>query len=235
MKSSTPVVIAVDGYSSCGKSTFAKMIAKKLNYVYIDTGAMYRAVALYALQHGLAGTQQIRDEALVNALDDITIHFSFNQHNGAQETWLNGKNVEEAIRGLEVSAIVSKISQIREVRRKMVGLQRSIGEKDNVVMDGRDIGTVVFPHARLKIFMTADVAIRAERRFKELKAKGIEASFDEICNNIRMRDHEDENRSESPLQKASDALVLDNSHMTVEQQMEWFENTWNKIENSNDH
>ncbi|MBN2813262.1 MAG: (d)CMP kinase [Bacteroidales bacterium] len=234
MKSSTPVIIAVDGYSSCGKSTFAKRIANKLNYVYIDTGAMYRAVALYALQHGLADTRQIQNETLVKALDDITIRFRFNPTTGTQETWLNGTNVEEAIRGLEVSAIVSKISQISEVRRKMVGLQRSIGEKDNVVMDGRDIGTVVFPQARLKIFMTADVAIRAQRRYKELKTKGIEASFDDICNNIRMRDHEDETRSESPLQKASDAHVLDNSHMSVEQQMEWFENTWNNIENSND-
>lgn len=221
-------IIAVDGYSSCGKSTFARLIAKELNYVYIDSGAMYRAVALYAIENGYI-KEDIDVSKLSDSLDNIHIQFVLNPITGIQETWLNGKNVEAEIRGFEVSSVVSKISQIKAVREKMVGFQRKISQNGGVVMDGRDIGTVVFPNARLKIFMTADTMVRAMRRFKEITDKGIEAELSEIADNIRMRDHEDENRKESPLRKAADAVVLDNSNMTVEQQMEWFRLQWKKL------
>ena len=222
-------IIAVDGYSSCGKSTFARLIARELNYVYIDSGAMYRAVALYCLENNLLAGGKPLIEKLRKEMKNIIIRFRLNEHSGMQETWLNGKNVEEEIRGIEVSAVVSKISQIREVRSKMVGLQRKIGQNGGVVMDGRDIGTVVFPQAHLKIFMTAEADVRAGRRFKELLEKGMEVGLDEITANIRMRDHEDENRKESPLRKADDAVLLDNSHMTIDQQMEWFRKLWTQI------
>lgn len=222
-------IIAVDGYSSCGKSTFARLIARELNYVYIDSGAMYRAVALYCLENNLLAGGNPLIEKLRKEMKNIIIRFRLNENSGMQETWLNGKNVEEEIRGIEVSAVVSKISQIREVRSKMVGLQRKIGQNGGVVMDGRDIGTVVFPQAHLKIFMTAEADVRAGRRFKELLEKGMEVGLDEITANIRMRDHEDENRKESPLRKADDAVLLDNSHMTIDQQMEWFRKLWTQI------
>ncbi len=221
------IIIAVDGYSSCGKSTFARLIAKELYYVYIDSGAMYRTVALFCLQKGLLSDGAVEKNKLLPLLNDIHIRFKGAPDSGFQETWLNGSNVEEEIRGIEVSSIVSKVSQIKEVRSRMVNMQRDIGRNGGVVMDGRDIGTVVFPQAEIKIFMTADVEVRAERRFKELMAKGMQVTLPDIAANIRMRDYEDENRQESPLKKAEDALILDNSHMTIEQQMDWFRSVWN--------
>lgn len=235
MKINLACIIAVDGYSSCGKSTFARLIAKKLNFVYIDSGAMYRAVALYFLEHDLLSNGKPGQLRLKNALGDIHISFTLDATTGLQETWLNGRNVESDIRGIEVSAVVSRISQIKEVREKMVGLQRNIGELGGVVMDGRDIGTVVFPKAGLKIFMTADLEVRTMRRYQELIGKGMEVQLGEIRENLRMRDHEDENRIESPLRKAPDAVILDNSHMTIDQQMEWFGDLWNKIEKRHEH
>jgi len=227
MKSRRPLIIAVDGYSSCGKSTFAQLIAKELGFIYIDSGAMYRAVALYALQNGLIAKVTLKKEQLIRSLDRIEIRFRKNEKTGAQETWLNGENVEEFIRGIEVSNIVSKISQIKEVREKMVRIQRKIGEEGSVVMDGRDIGSTVFPDAVLKIFMTADPEVRARRRFKELVEKGMQVDFDDVIRNIKMRDHEDETRQVSPLRKAADAVILDNSSMTIDEQMDWFRKKWN--------
>jgi len=227
MKSRRPLIIAVDGYSSCGKSTFAQLIAKELGFIYIDSGAMYRAVALYALQNGLIAKVTLKKEQLIRSLDRIEIRFRKNEKTGAQETWLNGENVEEFIRGIEVSNIVSKISQIKEVREKMVRFQRKIGEEGSVVMDGRDIGSTVFPDAVLKIFMTADPEVRARRRFKELVEKGMQVDFDDVIRNIKMRDHEDETRQVSPLRKAADAVILDNSSMTIDEQMDWFRKKWN--------
>jgi len=221
-------IIAVDGYSSCGKSTFARLIANELGFVYIDSGAMYRAVAQYCLENDMLSGDTVNREKLRQSLEKINIRFVFNEKTRVQETWLNNSNVESEIRGIRVSSVVSAISQIPEVREKMVALQRTIGENGKVVMDGRDIGTVVFPNARLKIFMTADATVRAKRRYDELMQKGVMVELQEIADNIRMRDHKDENRSESPLLKAWDALVLDNSKMTVDQQMQWFRERWNE-------
>jgi cytidylate kinase len=229
MQSDQSFIIAIDGYSSCGKSTFARLIARELNAVYIDSGAMYRAVALYSLNSNFITKGSPDPEKLSQALSNVHIQFKLNSDTGIQETWLNNRNVEEEIRGIEVSAVVSKISQIREVREKMVGLQRKIGSIGGVVMDGRDIGSVVFPNARLKIFMTADPNIRAQRRYKELIAKGVKVSINDVLTNILMRDHEDENRKESPLLRAPDAVLLDNSNMTMDQQMNWFRNCWNNL------
>jgi CMP/dCMP kinase len=231
MKPHQHYVIAVDGYSSCGKSTFARMIAKELNFIYIDSGAMYRAVALFCLEQHMFVNHEVIPELLNASLHRITIEFRANSE-GMQETWLNGKSVEEEIRGIPVSSVVSKISQIKEVRQKMVNLQREISRGVSVVMDGRDIGSTVFPQATLKIFMTADVQIRAIRRYNELSVKGIDVSLQEVIENIRMRDHEDETRVESPLRKAEDAVILDNSHMTLSEQMEWFRQTWSLKSNT---
>lgn len=215
-------IIAVDGYSSSGKSTFAKTIAARLGFIYIDSGAMYRAVALYFLENNLT------EEKLSHHLEEIDIGFSVDKATGKQYTMLNGSNVEDAIRGVEVSGIVSRISRIKEVREKLVRMQREFGANGGVVMDGRDIGTVVFPDAGMKIFMNASPEVRAKRRYDELIAKDIKVSYDEILSNIRMRDHEDESREESPLRKADDALVLDNSNMTMDEQMKWFMKHWEK-------
>jgi CMP/dCMP kinase len=231
MGSENKYIIAVDGYSSCGKSTFARLIARELNYIYIDSGAMYRAVALYGLQHNIVNENGIDQERLTLDLDKININFRWNAGSGLQETWLNGRNVEKEIRGIEVSNVVSKISQIRAVRDKMVLQQRNIGNSGGVVMDGRDIGSTVFPDAVMKIFMTADPKVRAQRRLDELVKKGVVTDLEEIVQNIRMRDFEDETRQESPLRKASDAMILDNSNMTVEQQMEWFRKKWHAMIN----
>ena len=220
-KPGNKIVIAIDGYSSCGKSTFAKMIAGELGYIYIDSGAMYRAVALYCLRNGIIHEDKVEIAELKNVLNKINISFDLNSSAKKYETHLNGKNVEEDIRSVKVSEIVSIISRIPEVRKKMVDLQQKIGEKKGIVMDGRDIGTVVFPDAELKIFMTADEQIRAKRRYDELKAKGLGVDFSEILQNIRERDVLDVNRDISPLKKAEDAMVLDNSYMTPEQQLEW--------------
>jgi cytidylate kinase len=233
MQQSDQTIIAIDGYSSCGKSTFARLIARDLNYVYIDSGAMYRAVALYCIENGILSDAMVNIPRLQQALPEIIIRFSINETNGMQETWLNGVNIEEKIRGIEVSSVVSSISQIGDVRTKMVSMQRKIGEHGRVVMDGRDIGTVVFPNAMLKIFMTADPDIRAKRRYDELTQKGVTVQLDEIAENIRMRDREDENRPVSPLRRANDALVLDNSYMTIAEQMEWFRIKWDALHGKN--
>ncbi len=215
------LIIAIDGYSSCGKSTFAKTIARKLNYTYIDTGAMYRAVTLYCLRKGYVGKGSVDLDSILADLDDIHICFKYNSDILEYETYLNSENVEREIRSIEVSNHVSKVSQIYEIRTRMVELQRQMGALKGVVMDGRDIGTVVFPDADIKIFMTASTDIRAKRRYDELKARNVSVEFDEIRKNIIARDIADENRDISPLRRADDAILLDNSRMTVNEQMEW--------------
>jgi cytidylate kinase len=215
------LIIAIDGYSSCGKSTFARTIAKDLNYIFIDSGAMYRAVTLYCMRREFIGNGKLNIEGIIRELKDIHIEFVYNPDIVEYETFLNSENVEKEIRGIEVSAYVSRISQIQEVRSRMVELQRQIGVFKGIVMDGRDIGTVVFPDADLKIFMTASVEIRAKRRYDELINKGVNVDFEEIRKNIIARDITDENRDISPLRRADDAIVLDNSRMTVEEQMVW--------------
>ncbi len=214
------ITIAIDGFSSCGKSTLAKQLAKKLGYSYIDSGAMYRAVALWCLENNSIPNGVPDKEKLVANLDNIHIEFRFHPELQASHTYLNGRNVEKEIRGMAVSEVVSKISSIKEVRQKMIALQRKFGEQKGVVMDGRDIGSVVFPNAELKLFMTAQPEIRAQRRYDELKAKGTEVSLEEIKENLRLRDYEDTTRAENPLIKAADAVVLDNSHLSPEQQFE---------------
>jgi CMP/dCMP kinase len=215
------LIIAIDGYSSCGKSTFAKAIAKELNYIYIDSGAMYRAVTLYFMRKGFTGKGELKMSNIHEEIKNIHICFVYNPDILEYETFLNSENVEREIRGVEVSSHVSRISQIPEVRSRMVEQQRQIGVFKGIVMDGRDIGTVVFPDADLKIFMTASVDIRSKRRFDELRGKGVEVEFEEIRRNIIARDIADENRDISPLRRAEDAILLDNSRMTVAQQMEW--------------
>jgi cytidylate kinase len=217
------LIIAVDGCSSCGKSTFAKAIAEKLGYVYIDTGAMYRAVALYALQNKLVEKNEINTPALIAGLDAIHIGFRRNKATQQNEVLLNGQPMEDKIRTIEVSEKVSEVSAIKEVRRKLVSLQQEMGKSKAIVMDGRDIGTVVFPNADIKIFMTARMDVRVQRRYDELLRKGIPASRDEIGQNIAKRDYIDQHRAEDPLKQADDAIVLDNSDITLEQQMAWFE------------
>ncbi len=215
------IVIAIDGFSSCGKSTFAKAIAKRMGYIFIDTGAMYRAVTLYALEHGAIRSGIVHEEEVVRLLDEITITFRFNPERGASDIYVNGAFVEGKIRTIEVSNCVSAVSAIAEVRQKLVAMQQEMGRKRGVVMDGRDIGTVVFPDAELKIFMTADPRVRAQRRYDELTAKGDSVSLEEIEQNVRDRDYQDMHRAISPLRQADDAVVLDNSTMTVEEQMAW--------------
>ncbi len=219
--SSPSLIIAVDGYSSCGKSTFAKAIARWLGYTYIDSGAMYRAVTLYAMENGIIGEKGLDRKKLIAALPEIRISFEQDPATGSSVTLLNGRNVEEKIRSLEVSQWVSEVSRIREVREHLVQQQRRLAGHGGVVMDGRDIGTVVFPDADIKIFMTARPEVRAQRRYKELKEKGVEITFEEVLENVRERDRIDSGREVSPLKKADDALVLDNSDMSVEEQMEW--------------
>lgn len=214
-------MIAIDGFSSCGKSTFAKMIAARLGYIFIDTGAMYRAVTLYALENG-AIVNGIVDEQLIRTLlDRIVINFRFNPQRGASDIYVDGEWVEGKIRTIEVSNFVSAVSQIPEVRTKLVAMQQEMGREKGVVMDGRDIGTVVFPDAELKLFMTADPRIRALRRYEELREKGDSVSLEEIEQNIIDRDRADQSRAISPLRQAEDAVVLDNSYMSLEEQMEW--------------
>jgi cytidylate kinase len=215
------LIIAIDGYSSCGKSTFAKSVAKDLNYIFIDSGAMYRAVTLYCMRHKYINGADVNVPAIVSEVNNIFIDFIYNPDISEYETFLNSENVEKEIRSMEVSAHVSRISQIHEVRARLVELQREIGVQKGIVMDGRDIGTVVFPDADIKIFMTASVDIRAKRRFDELKAGGISVDYEEIKRNIIARDIADENRDISPLRRADDAIILDNSRMTVDEQMVW--------------
>lgn len=215
------ITIAIDGYSSSGKSTMAKQLAKEIGYVYVDSGAMYRATTLYALRHGMADgtTKNVDVETLVKALPDIHISFAL-QADGTQHTLLNGVDVEREIRGMEVSGMVSPVSVIPEVRRYLVGLQQEYGREKGIVMDGRDIGTTVFPDAEMKVFVNASPEVRARRRFDELAEKGTPADYEEVLANIRERDHIDTTRKESPLRKAVDAFVLDNDRLSREQQMQ---------------
>ncbi len=214
--------IAIDGYSSCGKSTIAKAIARELNYVYIDSGAMYRAMTLFALQNGfITNDGKVNDQGLIQALDVVMINFRYNTETYRYETFLNGKNVDREIRTLQVSNSVSPISAIKEVRHKLVKMQKRMAESKGVVMDGRDIGTVVLPEAELKLFMTADPEIRAKRRFDELQAMGVETSFDDVLRNINQRDKIDTTREHDPLLQAADAIVVDNSHLTLDEQFQF--------------
>lgn len=215
------ITIAIDGHSSCGKSTMAKDLARELNYIYIDTGAMYRAVTLYALEKGLISEQGIDEAILQREMEHVMITFVMNPETGRPDTYLNGKYVEDKIRSMEVSKHVSQVAALGFVREAMVDLQRLMGEAKGVIMDGRDIGTVVFPDAELKVFVTASAEIRAQRRYDELKAKGEACDYDEILQNVLERDRLDSTREISPLRKADDAIVLDNSHMTIEEQKEW--------------
>jgi cytidylate kinase len=215
------LIIAIDGYSSCGKSTFARLIAKDLNYIFIDSGAMYRAVTLYCMRNNYITPEGLNTAAIISKIREIHIDFIYNPDLNEYETFLNSENVEREIRNMDVTAHVSRISQIPEVRERMVELQRQIGVSKGIVMDGRDIGTVVFPDADIKIFMTASTDIRAKRRYDELKEKGININFEEIKKSIIARDIADENRDISPLRRADDAIILDNSRMTVGEQMLW--------------
>lgn len=226
---SKKIVIAIDGFSSCGKSTFAKAIAAKLGYIFIDTGAMYRAVTLYALEHGAIVEGEVDAARVEELLPQIEISFRFNEERGASDIYINGVYAEERIRTIEVSNCVSKVSSIGVVRKKLVAMQQQMGRERGVVMDGRDIGTVVFPDAELKIFMTADPQVRAERRYKELTAKGDNVTLEEIVENVISRDKADMTRAISPLRRADDALELDNSYMSVEEQMSWFMERYNEI------
>lgn len=223
--------IAIDGYSSCGKSTMAKSLAKKLHYVYIDSGAMYRAVTLYAIRKGFIFNSNLISTDLIKALPNIHIHFE--RRNGQMFTYLNDENVEEEIRTMEVSRQVSNVSTIREVRELLHLLQQKMSSRKGVVMDGRDIGTVVLPHAELKIFMLADIAVRTQRRFEELRAKGHDLSLEEVAENLSERDYKDTNRTENPLIQADDARILDNTNLNPEEQLalaeEWVEESVNAL------
>ena len=223
------IVIAIDGFSSCGKSTFAKAIAARLGYIFIDTGALYRAVTLYALEQGAIAEGKVDEAAVVALLPEVNISFKFNAERGASDIYVNGEYAEGKIRTIEVSNCVSSVSSIREVREKLVAMQQQMGRERGVVMDGRDIGTVVFPDAELKIFMTADAQVRAERRYAELTAKGDSVTMAEILENVISRDKADMERAISPLRQAEDAVVLDNSHMSVEEQMAWFMERYEQI------
>lgn len=215
------IVIAIDGHSSSGKSTMAKDLAREIGYIYIDTGAMYRAVTLYALQHHYIQGNVIDEEALKADMDKIDISFQYNAETGRPDTFLNGKKVEKEIRTMEVSDKVSPIAALGFVRRAMVAKQQEIGKAKGVVMDGRDIGTVVFPDAELKLFVTALPEVRARRRWEELQAKGESVSYEEVLANVKKRDYIDSTRAESPLRQAPDAIVLDNSDMTIAEQKQW--------------
>ena len=233
MKNQTQkIVIAIDGFSSCGKSTFAKANAARLGYIFIDTGAMYRAVTLYALEQGAILDGKVDEAAVVALLPEVNISFRFNAERGASDVYVNGELAEGKIRSIEVSNCVSSVSSIREVREKLVAMQQQMGRERGVVMDGRDIGTVVFPDAELKIFMTAEPKVRAERRYAELTAKGDKVTMKEILENVISRDKADMERAISPLRQAEDAVVLDNSYMTVEEQMAWFMERYEKIVNA---
>ncbi len=215
------IIVAVDGFSSCGKSTMARDLARAVGYAYIDTGAMYRAVTLYAIRQGFFQGDTLDETALQEAMDDVEISFRPNPETGVSETFLNGEPVETEIRGMEVSNRVSRIAALGFVRRSLVSKQQEMGEAKGIVMDGRDIGTVVFPQAELKIFVTASAEIRAQRRVKEMSEKGQSVSFDEVLKNVQERDRLDMTRAESPLRKADDAIELDNTYMTIAEQQAW--------------
>lgn len=214
------ITIAIDGFSSTGKSTLAKQLAQHLGYVYVDTGAMYRAVTYDAMQHKCIAADYLNKEGLLDRLPNVKLHFEFNTELGFAEMFLNGVNVEKEIRTLEVSSFVSKIAEVSEVRAKLVEQQQEMGKEKGIVMDGRDIGTVVFPHAELKIFMTASSETRAQRRFDELQAKGDTVSYEEVLKNVQERDYIDTHRDDSPLVKAEDAVEIDNSYLTREEQFQ---------------
>lgn len=226
------ITIAIDGFSSCGKSTMAKDLAKEIGYIYIDSGAMYRAVTLYCLENSLFNSDgSVNSEELEKHINDISVSFCLNEATLKPETFLNGVNVESKIRTMEVSSRVSLVAALGFVREALVKLQQEMGKSKGIVMDGRDIGTVVFPDAELKIFVTASAEIRAKRRYDELMAKGQEVSFEEILKNVEERDRIDQTRDVSPLRKADDAIVLDNSNMTVEEQKAWLINEYQKAAN----
>lgn len=218
------IIVAIDGFSSCGKSTMAKDLAKSVGYAYVDSGAMYRSVTLYCQRNGLIQDGVVDEAALQSQIGNIHIEFKFNEEKQRNETYLNGDNVEDEIRTLAVSNQVSIVSSIGFVRRAMVAIQQSYSKNRGIVMDGRDIGTVVFPDAELKIFLTASPEIRAQRRYDELKQKGMEEPFEDILENVKKRDYLDQTRAESPLRKAEDAVELDNGQMTIEEQREWLLN-----------
>ena len=216
------ITIAIDGHSSCGKSTMAKDLARRVGYIYVDTGAMYRCVTLYALRHGMFRDDgSIKTDELEASMKDIVISFRLNEETGRPDAYLNGECVEREIRSLEVSNHVSPIAALAFVRQDMVAQQQQMGQGGGVVMDGRDIGTVVFPNAELKIFVTASAEVRAQRRYDELMQKGMPADYDEILKNVQERDYIDSHREVSPLRQAPDALLLDNSNMTIDEQNEW--------------
>lgn len=223
------ITIAIDGFSSCGKSTMAKDLAREVGYIYVDTGAMYRAVTLFAMRNDVFDAEGNIDETRLKALlPDVKLTFQLNDETKLPEVCLNGENVERYIRTLEVSQHVSPIAALPFVREKLVEQQQAMGNEKGIVMDGRDIGTVVFPNAELKIFVTASAEIRAQRRFKELEAKGMPANFDEILQNVEQRDYIDTHRETSPLRQADDALVLDNSHLTIAEQKVWLMEKFNE-------
>lgn len=224
------IVIAIDGHSSCGKSTMAKQLAKRIGYIYVDTGAMYRCVTLYALRHGLFDQEdKVRTNELEKALANVHVSFLLNSKTNHADAYLNGENVETEIRQMTVSSRVSRIAAVPAVREKLVSLQREMGLEKGIVMDGRDIGTVVFPNAELKVFVTASAEIRAQRRYDELTAKGTSANYDEVLHNVQERDYIDSHRAVSPLRKADDAIVLDNSTMTIAEQDAWLMEHYEKV------
>ena len=223
------ITIAIDGFSSCGKSTMAKDLAKEIGYIYVDTGAMYRSVTLFALRHNLFNADgTIREEELKEQMKDINISFQLNKTTGRPDTYLNGENVENDIRTMEVSSHVSPIATLAFVREALVAQQQRMGAEKGIVMDGRDIGTVVFPKAELKIYVTASAEVRAQRRYDELKAKGIDANYADILKNVEERDYIDSHRATSPLRKADDAIELDNSNLTIAEQKKWLYEQYRK-------
>lgn len=224
------ITIAIDGFSSCGKSTMAKDLAREIGYIYIDTGAMYRCVTLFALRNNLFNEDgTIKQNELENQIENIKISFKLNKTTQRPDAYLNGENVENQIRTMEVSSHVSPIAAIAAVRSTLVAQQQKMGQDKGVVMDGRDIGTVVFPNAELKIFVTASAEVRAQRRYEELKEKGMEANFDEILKNVEERDYIDSHRKVSPLKKADDAIELDNSNISIAEQKEWLMQQFKKV------
>ena len=223
------IIIAIDGFSSCGKSTMAKALARNIGYLYFDSGAMYRAVALYCMQNSLIIEDEIDTESLKRRIKEINITFEVDPETKNSITYLNNINVEHEIRSLEVSRYVSRIAALDFVREEMVDRQREMGKAKGIVMDGRDIGTTVFPNAEMKVFVTASAEVRAQRRYDELTARGDKADFNEILENVLQRDHIDQTREVSPLKKADDALLLDNSNLTREEQMDWLIDVFNKL------
>lgn len=223
------IVIAIDGHSSCGKSTMAKELAKKVGYIYVDTGAMYRAVALYCMRNNMLDAEgNVLADKLKDAMPQVNVSFRLNEETGRPDTYLNGERVEDIIRSIEVSNNVSKVAAIPFVREAMVEQQRAMGREKGIVMDGRDIGTTVFPQAELKIFVTASAEVRAQRRYDELKKKGMPADYEAILKNVQERDYIDSHREVSPLRKADDAFYLDNSNMTIDEQNEWLMDKFDK-------